>query len=211
MRFTVENKIFLDGEVITYVVIRKRIKNAYFRFKDGKLVVSVNYLVSDKKIEKMLHDNAKAILKLQVRVKQRSEEKLSYLGNDLDLIIRDDKPKMIGDVIYARSFDEAKNYIYSLALKVFESRLMQVRCNFDDLPDFKLKSRLMKTKWGVCNISSMSVTLNTSLIMKDVHLIDYVLVHELSHFKYMNHSKDFWNYVGEHYPYYKQARKELNY
>ena len=113
-----ENKIFLDGEVITYVVIRKRIKNAYFRFKDGKLVVSVNYLVSDKKIEKMLHDNAKAILKLQDRVKQRSEEKLSYLGNDLDLIIRDDKPEMIGDVIYARSFDEAKNYIYSLALKV---------------------------------------------------------------------------------------------
>ena len=85
MRFTVENKIFLDGEVITYVVIRKRIKNAYFRFTDGKIVVSVNYLVSDKKIEKMLHDNAKAILKLQDRVKQRSEEKLSYLGNDLDL------------------------------------------------------------------------------------------------------------------------------
>ena len=28
MRFTVENKIVLDGEVITYVVIRKKIENA---------------------------------------------------------------------------------------------------------------------------------------------------------------------------------------
>ena len=68
----------------------------------------------------------------------------------------------------------------------------------------------MKTKWGVCNISSMTVTLNVTLITKREDLIDYVIIHELSHFKYMNHSAAFWDEVGRHYPDYKRARKELN-
>ena len=81
---------------------------------------------------------------------------------------------------------------------------------FDDLPKFTLRVRKMKTRWGVCNKSSMTVTLNTELITKDVNLIDYVIVHELCHFKHMDHSPAFWNEVYKYYPYYKQARKELN-
>ena len=57
----------------------------------------------------------------------------------------------------------------------------------------------------------MTITINTELITKDVHLIDYVIIHELSHFKHMNHSKEFWQYVEKVYPYYKKARKELKY
>ena len=82
---------------------------------------------------------------------------------------------------------------------------------FNDLPDFKLRIRKMKTRWGVCNKSSMSVTLNTELIHKDVTLIDYVIIHELCHFKYMNHSASFWKEVEKYYPYYKLARKRLKY
>ena len=80
---------------------------------------------------------------------------------------------------------------------------------FEDLPKFKLRIRRMKTRWGVCNKSSMTVTLNTELIHKDVTLIDYVIIHELCHFKYMNHSESFWTEVEKYYPYYKLARKRL--
>jgi len=80
---------------------------------------------------------------------------------------------------------------------------------FNDLPEFKLRIRYMKTRWGVCNKSSMSVTLNSELIHKDVALIDYVIIHELCHFKYMNHSNAFWKEVEKYYPYYKLARKRL--
>ena len=67
----------------------------------------------------------------------------------------------------------------------------------------------MTTRWGVCNIKSMTVTLNFELIKKDVSLIDYVIIHELCHFKYMNHSNDFWREVEKYYPYHKMARKML--
>ena len=40
--------------------------------------------------------------------------------------------------------------------------------------------------------------------------LDYVIVHELSHLVYANHSKDFWNLVSVLVPNYKELRKELN-
>ena len=67
----------------------------------------------------------------------------------------------------------------------------------------------MKTRWGVCNKSSMTVTLNTTLIHKAVPLIDYVIIQELCHFKHMDHSPSFWKEVEKYYPYYKLARERL--
>ena len=56
---------------------------------------------------------------------------------------------------------------------------------------------------------SKTVTLNLELIKRDISYLDYVIVHELSHFKYHNHQSDFWTLVGKYYPKYKEARKML--
>lgn len=40
-------------------------------------------------------------------------------------------------------------------------------------------------------------------------LLRYLIVHELSHIRHPNHSKNFWNEVATFYPNYKKARKEL--
>ena len=53
----------------------------------------------------------------------------------------------------------------------------------------------MKTRWGVCNRSNNTITLNSELLKKEITLLDYVIVHEMCHFKHPNHSKDFWNEV----------------
>ena len=55
----------------------------------------------------------------------------------------------------------------------------------------------------------ISVTLNLELIRKDVKYLDYVIVHELSHLVYFNHSADFWALVGKYCKNYKQIRKEM--
>src|SRR5574344_2553704 len=214
MKSTVENKITLNNTVITYVVTKKRIKNIYFRFKEDLILyVTCNSLISDKYLINALISNQDNILKLYQKAlsKSKMNTNLFYLGNKLNLIISNHKPFMDNDEIYASSIEEAKKYLYSLSLPVFSSRLQQIKHGFNDLPAFTLKVRHMTTKWGVCNIKSMTVTLNTELITKDVNLIDYVIVHELCHFKHMNHSAAFWNEVSKHYPYYKLARKELNY
>ena len=47
------------------------------------------------------------------------------------------------------------------------------------------------------------------LIKYSINEIDYVIVHELSHFIEFNHSKNFWKYVKKYYPNYKEAQKVL--
>ena len=67
-------------------------------------------------------------------------------------------------------------------------------------PD-KIKLTNAKCKWGSCN-SKRVISLNWRLIMLSPELIDYVIVHELSHFIHPNHSSDFWSEVEKYYPYY---------
>ena len=213
MKSIVENSITIGENTYIYVIEYKKIKNIYFRVKDDlKIHVSAPKIASKKYIESLLKSNEDAIIKMYSKVSKKSNlsNELYYLGNRLILEKYDDKPYISNDYIYAKNEISAKEYIYSLAFNVFAERLERIKNDFNNLPEFRLRVRKMTSKWGVCNIKSMTVTLNTDLIFKDVHLIDYVIVHELSHFAHMNHSKEFWNEVAKHYPYYKEARKELN-
>ena len=65
----------------------------------------------------------------------------------------------------------------------------------------------MSTRWGVCNRSNNTVTLNSELIKYGIEQIDYVIVHELSHFIELNHSARFWKVVESNYPNYREVRK----
>ena len=67
----------------------------------------------------------------------------------------------------------------------------------------------MTTRWGVCNIKSHNVTLNLELIKRDIKYLDYVIIHELTHLVYADHSKSFWSVVEENMPDYKKYRKEM--
>ena len=210
MRFLVENKIILGDNEITYVFVPKRIKNIYFRFKDdGVLYVSGTSKV-EKNIQRLLNENRENILKLYKKNLKKMDKPITYLGREINLIVTNAKPALCGDVIYAESKEEALNYLYKLSLSYFEERVNILKQEFDNLPKFRVRARIMKTKWGVCNTGSMTITLNETLITKKEYLIDYVIIHELSHFKHMNHSAAFWSEVAKHYPDYKMARKELD-
>jgi predicted metal-dependent hydrolase len=64
------------------------------------------------------------------------------------------------------------------------------------------------TRWGSCTVEG-NIRLNWRLIHYPLALIDYVVVHELSHLREMNHSAAFWATVGSVYPDYDGARLAL--
>lgn len=68
--------------------------------------------------------------------------------------------------------------------------------------------RDQKTRWGSCS-SKGNLSFNWRLILAPSEILDYVVVHELCHLTYMNHSKDFWNMVASIIPDYKIRRKWL--
>jgi len=74
------------------------------------------------------------------------------------------------------------------------------------VPPFRLSRA--QTRWGSCNSRGI-IHLNWRLIQLPLHLIDYVVAHELAHLIEMNHSKAFWKLVESIYPQHLIARKEL--
>ncbi len=73
----------------------------------------------------------------------------------------------------------------------------------------ELKLSAARTQWGSCTARGV-IRLNWRLVKMPLHLIDYVVVHELAHLVEMNHSSAFWRVVQSVCPDYKQRRAELH-
>jgi len=72
----------------------------------------------------------------------------------------------------------------------------------------ELRIKKLKSRWGSCD-SLRRITLNRELIKIEKELIDYVVVHELSHLVHMNHSKAFHDLVARYLPQAPLLRKRL--
>jgi len=68
----------------------------------------------------------------------------------------------------------------------------------------------MKTRWGSCNKVSRSIRINTELVKKPKDLVEYIVVHEMAHLIENKHNDRFVKILNKHYPFWRDARKELN-
>ncbi len=209
-------QIKIDNELYDVIINRKRhIKGTYIRVKeDLKVYISTNMLFPNFMINDLLNKNYDNLVNMinNMKKKLNNNEGFFYLGKKYNIIYIDDKSISFDEdnVYMSKDFDIDKWY-KSKAKVLFLNRLEEKYNEYNrSIPHPTLRIRKMKTRWGVCNRKSMTVTLNSLLIHKRVDLIDYVICHELSHFEHMNHSAAFWKEVEKHYKDYKKARKELN-
>ena len=60
----------------------------------------------------------------------------------------------------------------------------------------KVKITGSKSRWGSCSATG-SINLSCYLMLLPPHLMDYVLLHELTHTKEMNHGPQFWEILND--------------
>ena len=208
MKYTIDNK---EYEVI---ITKKNNKNTYIRVKeDLKIYITTNHFATKIGIKKLIDNNIDAIKKMiqEQTKKNKKNEYFNYLGISYEVFIDEvDDIKFLDDAIFVPSEEYLNKWLKNKIKTLFKERLDYNYNRYEEsIPYPKLKIRTMKTRWGVCNIRDNSVTLNTKLIEYDIEKLDYVIIHELSHFIHFNHSKLFWNQVEKYKPNYKKIRKEL--
>ena len=210
-----EEKIRIQDEEYKLIIEKKKkTKNMYLRVKeDLSIYVTCNILYSNHAIMSFINKNEDSIIKMIERMKKKKakEEYFYYLGKKYDIIYLNTNKIQLGDekVFVPNNFN-LDNWYKKEALKIFQEELDIMYQKFIyKIPYPSLTIRKMKTRWGVCNVKTKRVTLNLELIKKDKIYLDYVIVHELSHLLYANHSKEFWKCVEDNFKDYKKIRKEL--
>lgn len=207
-------KYEIDGIDYEVIIEKKNNKNTYIRVKeDGKIYITTNYFTSKGYLKNLLDNNYVALKKMvdKNKLKQEKNNQFYFLGKKYDVIIVPTIDIEISDdKIFVKNTDYLNKWLKKRTEQIYKQRLDYIYNLYkEDIPYPKLRIRKMKTRWGVCNRKDNIVTLNSELIKYGYQQIDYVIVHELSHFIYFDHSKNFWLQVSKYCKDYKVIRKTL--
>ena len=177
----------------TVLVIRKRIANVYLRVKppDGHLEVTAPLKLGDDQIRAFIDGKHRWIATTRERL-ARSRDVYAQPGAD-------------GQLQAGRSEDEAKRILQG-RLPTLLDRWVPV---VGRRPE-RISLRKMKTRWGSCTPATGSIRLNTDLAWLDSDLLEYVLVHELTHLYEHGHGPGFRARMDRYMPDWTERRRRLN-
>lgn len=229
--------ITYGGKIIDFEVKRKTVKNINLNIKpDMKVVLSANEKVPIEYIVDFVKSKAPWIIKNVSFFKEvqpehminkvyMSGESFKYLGKQYRLKVRGTED--LEGVKYFRGYiylyvKDKNNYKrkeklihqwYRLRadekfLECFERVYPFIEKYGIAKPEIQI--RTMKARWGSCILDKHSILLNADLIKAPKLCIDYVILHELIHFKYRNHDNDFYNFMTSLMPDWKQRKGILD-
>lgn len=227
--------ILLDGKEVQYHLERKKVKNINLRIKpNSSIYVSANNLISQEKIEKFLNEKSEFILKALEHYREIEKyapkpkkyvdgEHFKICGHDLRLkVFRGAKNHVESDGVYIKLTVKDIND-FELKQKIMDKWIKEQCVSTISMvceavyPKFQkygvvfpeLKFRRMISRWGSCQPKRGTLTFNISLIEAPMACIEYVVVHEFTHFLQPNHSKKFYMQLTMYMPDWVERKKLL--
>lgn len=150
---------------------------------DGSLLVRAPYFATQKQINKFLQSKQKWINQSISTVKQRSHQAERFKG-----LIN------VNDI---KKYREKARVLLTERTDYFSQKFNLTYTN--------IKITSAKTRWGSCNHKN-GLNFNWKILFAPPKVIDYLVVHELSHTIHKNHKKEFWNQVALMHPDHKNSR-----
>ena len=188
-----ERTVCAGGKKIKYILERKQVKNINLRVRpDGSVKVSASPRVDASQIDDFVLSKAEFILKAlescesAETTERQFQEELVKAKSGQESLLAD-------PAIFTEILDE----VYPAFIPYGIVRP-------------KLRIRTMKSCWGSCLVNKGIITLNRKLLMQPRECIEYVVVHELCHFIHPNHSKEFYKFMEQFMPDWKERKGRLN-
>jgi len=194
--------------------------------ENGDLIVFAPYFATEEDIKKVVMKKANWILRtreLVLRNNQKAKpinfvanESLLFLGDFYKIdfhsnsnIVLDEEEKKIFFPNADKYTLKRKllNFYYEKAREILKNKLDK----WSDVMGLQYKVFRLKNAqrlWGSCGKNS-SINLNWRLVLLPEDIIDHIIIHELSHLVYRNHSKQFKNLVSKYSPNYREKEKWL--
>lgn len=233
---TQQRQVVCENGMISYQLTRKKVKNVNLRIKpDGSVLVSANRRVSVSFIDDFIRQKQElifsALAKYQEKRELHQEEPKQYIsgenytlfGKSFLLKVEESEKEMVyADEVYINlKVRDKENFRHKEILMtkwlkkyqtaVFQELISQTYAKFQkyNVPFPTLKIKTMKSRWGSCQPQKGIITLNSRLTEAPRDSVEYVVVHEFTHFIHPNHSKQFWNFVTMMMPDWKERKKAL--
>lgn len=216
----------LTPEIIVKVVKRRKARRLKITLENnGGVRISIPYFVPYQAGLAFAKSKLDWIIEKRVVPKNVNDfeqigksHRLTFIKTDADRIttkIVDQEIK----IFMPSLLDESEPLVQSAAKKAAKKALVKEALNL--IPQrveylankhgFEYSStsvKFTKSRWGSCD-NKKNLTFNPNLMNLTWDLIDYVIIHELSHTRKMHHQPDFWAEVESALPNYKSLRKEL--
>ncbi len=230
-----KHTITYGDRTIEFELVRKNVKNVNLKVKpDLRVIVSAGKNVPYAYIESFVKNKARWILKniryfqetqsenarkeyvngetvrylgkqYRLRVVQAETEEAKYYQGFIYLYVKDRDDSRKKELLFNRWLREKAKEVFNESLDRMYPKLKKYGV---DKPDVSV--RAMKTRWGSCSNRKKKITLNSELVKAPKSCIDYVVLHELVHFKYRNHNKDFYNFLTALMPDWKKRKAILD-
>ena len=208
-------QVAYNNKMYDIVIEKKRsTRNTYIRVKkDLAIHVTTNFFSSTRSIEKLIAENYSRICDM-IDIQEKKAENnrgFFYLGKQYTIVYGDSKKvEFIGNNVYVPHGFDIDAWYKKQAKELFSTRFEENYVRFSrTIPHPKLRIRKMTSRWGVCNTRSHVITLNLELIKRELCYLDYVIIHEMTHLVYGDHSTRFWKVVEDNMPDYKKYRDEM--
>lgn len=187
----------------------------------GEIVVNAPLRLAQREIDGFLRNHAEWIgARLRAALTQRFEWRdgapLPYLGGQLQLRLLDQpgpaRARQDGENLLCNALPRQAAALvprwYQRNARVLLSERLAHHAVRAALPPPPLRLSNARTRWGSLSAKGV-VSLNWRLLKAPVAAIDYVICHELAHFRQRNHSPAFWREVAALFPDWQRVRGEL--
>ena len=219
MNFSFKNKVYKVS------IKKSKIKNLYLRVKNGNIIASVPRLASKKLIKEFVEKNIENCVNHLEKIKSNflysTGQKFIFLREKKHQILilkgfKNNSYKIIDDNLYLETKNGTKLEVENLIKKILE--IITFNYVFKKIPFFEQKMNLQKhdfkvsyrkSYWGKNFINKNIISFSSNLSHLREELTDYIIVHELTHNIFPNHSKDFWKIVEKYKPNFKELNKKL--